>query len=688
MVVQYYHGYISLDKMIDLCKTTRNGTSAFHIIKAAETLGFKATGLACDRETLIHTKVVLPLIAHVTIDQSYHHYVVIYEIHENKNYFLMADPATDRIKKISFNEFDKLFNQMILVFMPLRLLPQEGSEPSLKKMFFSIIYKYKSEFINFIILSFLFTFFSVATTFYVSYLIDATSVNASYSYILLIFIIFLLFNLFKILSNAFRNTLLIYINQKIDFILSSETFHFILSLPYSYYHNRTVGEIISRMGDMQSIKELLGKLILTVSIDLLLTVTAGVCLFLVSPLLFVIAFICFLLYILLGIFYNPILQKEIDMYQRKKGESSTFMVEALSSFETVKGIHLEKVMYENFQKKQVGMISIFGRIQYKLNHMNLIKEGIESGGYTILLLAGMWQVLDHRLSVGAVFTAAALLPYFTEPIKQFVMNLFQYKEAANALKRISDVFIKEKESGYIYNQIKGKIECKNLTFSYDDTKPIFEKIGFSISKGSKVMLLGKSGSGKSTFLKILMKYYDSREGQVYIDDIDVSMYTKEAIQRDLGYISQNETLFTDTLYNNLTLYRKVDEKHLHRIIRICELETILSKSPLGLFMIIEENGFNLSGGERQKIVLARLLLKSFDLYLIDEGMNQMDLGTERKILKNIYKAYPGKTFVIVSHRVDNLDLFDQVIRFETVNKIFNVRKNENGKYLETKCHIR
>ena len=176
------------------------------------------------------------------------------------------------------------------------------------------------------------------------------------------------------------------------------------------------------------------------------------------------------------------------------------------------------------------------------------------------------------------------------------------------------------------------------------------------------MVVGESGSGKSTLFKLLKKYYSVKNNKVFINDIDINNYDKKILNENIMYLSQNEILFNDTLYNNL-IFDDSDSSKLLEITKMCYVDEFMDNN-LGFNMLIEENGFNLSGGEKQRIMLARALLKKFEILIIDEGLNQVDINLERKILKNIFKKYKDKTIIVVSHRLDNLDLFDNLIKIE------------------------
>ena len=168
-----------------------------------------------------------------------------------------------------------------------------------------------------------------------------------------------------------------------------------------------------------------------------------------------------------------------------------------------------------------------------------------------------------------------------------------------------------------------------------------------------------------------MKYYDVSRNNILINGVDINDYNNT---NGIIYISQTENLFTDTLYNNLTLYEDINSKNILETCKLCEVDEMINDKELGYNLLIEENGFNLSGGERQRIVLARSLLKKFNILIIDEGLNQMDIDLERRILKRLFEKYKNKTIIIISHRHDNLDLYDRKLVLENGEIKENVSK--------------
>jgi len=184
-----------------------------------------------------------------------------------------------------------------------------------------------------------------------------------------------------------------------------------------------------------------------------------------------------------------------------------------------------------------------------------------------------------------------------------------------------------------------------------------------------ISICGKSGSGKSTLLKILMRYYEVAHQMIYLDNRDILSYPLEMIRENICYVSQDEMLFSDTVYQNIMLNQKIDYDEFLMICKITEVDSIVSSSLLGYQYKIEENGINLSGGERQRIILARALAKKSCIYLFDESFNQLDIHRERRIMKAIFNYLEGKTIFVVSHRKNNLDLFTRRLVLDDKNII-------------------
>lgn len=668
MIINFYGGNLPIDQIRDLTKTDKNGTTAFHIIEACKSIGFNAEGIKTALEQLNKENLILPCIAHVVIDGKYKHFVVIYKIDFKNKKIIIADPSCS-IKKITFSEFQKMWSGVLITLYPLKKLPLTQNI-SFIDFLLKIIKLHKAFIFNIIMLSIFITMFSVISSFYMKNILDAIN----YNNLTIIFIFFLFINIFKILSDFFRNKLLIYLNQKIDLLLTLDTYKKIISLPYNYYHTRTTGDIISRVNDLSIIRNMITKVSLSLFIDLPLALVTFIIFYIINTKLFFISLIIVFIYLLLMIFSKNRITNNINTIQVNKSETMSYMIETINGFETVKSVGNEAQIIDKFEKKYVKFLKNIFKFDNYNNTISILKDLVNAVGYLTIIYVGAKMVTLGNLTFGDLLVFVNLLNYFLEPIKNIIDLNSEIKEAKNSLRRILELFKNENKKQTFIDNVKVKeISFNNLSYSYDYKEKQLKKINLKLKK-QKILILGKSGSGKSTLFKLLMRYYEIPRNQITINGYDINDYKDDVIKQNFSYISQNEILYTDSIYNNLKIDKNITEEQIIEISKKCFIDEFLND--LGLNMLIEENGYNLSGGQRQRIILARALLKNFEVLIIDEGLSQMDINLERKILKNLFKMYENKMIIVISHRLDNMDLYDRVIELKNGEIVKDVFKNE------------
>lgn len=668
MIINFYGGNLPIDQIRDLTKTDKNGTTAFHIIEACKSIGFNAEGIKSSLEQLNKENLILPCIAHVVIDGKYKHFVVIYKIDFKNKKIIIADPSCS-IKKITFSEFQKMWSGVLITLYPLKKLPLTQNI-SFIDFLLKIIKLHKAFIFNIIMLSIFITMFSVISSFYMKNILDAIN----YNNLIIIFIFFLFINIFKILSDFFRNKLLIYLNQKIDLLLTLDTYKKIISLPYNYYHTRTTGDIISRVNDLSIIRNMITKVSLSLFIDLPLALVTFIIFYIINTKLFFISLIIVFIYLLLMIFSKNRITNNINTIQVNKSETMSYMIETINGFETVKSVGNEAQIIDKFEKKYVKFLKNIFKFDNYNNTISILKDLVNAMGYLTIIYVGAKMVILGNLTFGDLLVFVNLLNYFLEPIKNIIDLNSEIKEAKNSLRRILELFKNENKKQTFIDNVKVKeISFNNLSYSYDYKEKQLKKINLKLKK-QKILILGKSGSGKSTLFKLLMRYYEIPRNQITINGYDINDYKDDVTKQNFSYISQNEILYTDSIYNNLKIDKNITEEQIIEISKKCFIDEFLND--LGLNMLIEENGYNLSGGQRQRIILARALLKNFEVLIIDEGLSQMDINLERKILKNLFKMYENKMIIVISHRLDNMDLYDRVIELKNGEIVKDVFKNE------------
>ncbi len=660
MIIKYYGGYVDIETLRDMTNTDKTGVSAYNLIEASKKLNFEAYGIKCSLDKIKDFKIILPCIAHVVIDNTYQHYVVIYNINYKKKNLVIGDP-NGWIKKISFEEFERIWHGILIVLFPIKNIPLINKSTPYYNLLMPMVLDNKKYLKIIFLLSIILTIFGIASSFFVKYMLEAIN-DSNKTNIYCITLIFMVIYFIKIITDFYRNKLFIFLNQKIDSSLTVDTLKYILHLPYRYYRNHATGDIVSRFNDIQIIRNIISKIVVSIFVDLPLAIVTVFFLYMISSKLLVISLMILLLYIITVIIFKHLFTRIINESQEQKALVTSTMIETINGFEAIKGLSLENNMQHNYEHRYVSLLKKIYHFDNLYNYQYIIKEIINDIGFLAIILVGSLTVLEGKLTIANLILFNTLLTNFLAPIRNIIDLDTNYKEARNALKRIDGLKNYDQENnGHINKSISGKIDIKHLNYSYNNEKDILLDINLTIKNGEKVMLLGTSGSGKSTLLRLLMRYYEANRNTVFLDNVDINDYDIKTLKDSICYISQQEILFTDSLYNNIILRRKVNDEDFLEVTNMCHINEIIERNNAGYNLYIEENGFNLSGGEKQRIILARTILKPFNILLIDEGLNQVDINLERQILKQLFTKFTNKTIIVISHRLDNMDLFDRVI---------------------------
>ena len=655
MIIKHYHGFVPLEKLYDMTKTTKNGTSAYDLIKAAEEVGFHSYGIKYDLKSK-NDNLIFPAIAHVLIDHIYPHFIVIYHIDWKNNTILIADPAS-KIKKITLEEFKKIFTGVLIQLYPIRKIQKDTIVTN--KYFLNILSNSKKQ----ILIALLFIHCCLIISFFSLYIFTTILKKWNRFYYLLFFLLVSSKFIFSIL----KNKMMINTNIKITKDLSNQTFQNIISLPYLYYRDHTTGDMMTRMNDIDVASDFVSIFLFMIHFVLIIVISS-ILLFFIQPTLFFTTTIIILINIIVHLLFHRKLIPMLEQLKTKKEMLNSFMTESILGFESIKGLNLESKFIECFKKKNDEYLKNLKQYQSLKNKMEPFQDYMNEINMMIIIGLGFFMISKNELTLSNLVLYYIIFSYLMDPIKNLMEMNFLLKNVKISFSRILSLFTIQKKS--FKKDQKGEILFQNSHLSFSQKK-ILKNVNITIQPKDKIMIYGPSGSGKSTLLKILKQYYQAN--QIFVNQIN---YNELNFKDKIIYISQNEYLFTDTLYNNILLGRKIEQKKLQKILRMCYVDEIIAKNQQGLNMLIEENGFNLSGGEKQRIILARSLISNFEYLCIDEGLSEIDINLERKILKNILKEYPNQAILFVSHRLDNLDLFDKAIKFGT--KVEMSQKNKGG----------
>ena len=656
MLIKYYHGYVNTTELLELTKTNKNGTTLYHLVNALHEIGFDAEGIGCTYKDLLKRKIHLPCICNVIIDGSFKHFVVLYEINSNK--VVIGDPSTG-IRKLPLKSFEIIYNDAIIIAIPNRTIPimNESKYYNLVK-----IIKNNLSIVKVVILySFVITILSIVSSFYFGKLVD--NISSLKNLLWFIFITFFSINILRIILEFVKNRLYIILNKRIDLSLTKDIFMRIISLPYKHYKNHTTGDIINRVSDINNLKDIVSKIFINLFIDIPLIFVSTILLLKLNLRLFLISFIILILNIIVLLLFRRITLTEVTRFKRIKSLDTSTMLDSINGFETVKGINVGEFMVNKVCTRHIDTLNQQSLIQKILIVRRIISGFINDLGLMIIDYVGILLVYDNKIKLSLLITFNTVLNYFFSSINSVLEFSFEYSEAKSSIKRINDIVISDEESGFIDKYKGGTIRYNNLSYTFDDITYSLKNINLTVLDGEKLVVIGKSGSGKSTLFKLLKGYYKVNSNKITINDIDINNYKKSTLSSNILYVNQNEILFNDSILHNIKLDIN-DNNLLLKVVEICEVNSIVKNDSLGLNMLIEENGFNLSGGERQRIILARALMHNFDILIIDEALNQVDIRMERRILRNMFLAFPLKTIIFVSHRLNNCDMFNHIIELK------------------------
>lgn len=661
-VVKHYGGNISKEYLRELTSTNKNGVVASKLVETALFLGFDSYGLSGKITDL--KKEQLPIIAHVILNKSYKHFIVIYDINYLEKKIIVMDPARGK-RIMKFSEFNLLTSGNFIYLKPLKPIANFSSKKVIKTAIIEFIKKHISWLIILFILSFTSFVLNILSCFHLKYLMNYALEYNSLDNALTISIVLLLIFILKEISSLLKNITLIKWSELFDEALTMKTFRQIISLPYLYYKNRTTGEVVSRIRDLSETKNFLTKLFCFLSTDLLCIIVFIILLLDLNKKMTLWVLLIISSLFIFSLITKKYLKKKIIKYHKKEMKLNSYLIEVLSSNSVIKGEHVESNVIYKFRKKYQSLLEAVYKLSIVKELEEFIKNIIINVGWVIILFLGCSFIIKEKLSIGDLIVFQSVLSYYFASFKNLLELYYDYSNFKLTFTRVEDLFSIKKENfigsrHYINYKLNGPIKYKNLNYKYS-SKQIFNKINLEIKAGEKIFFYGPTGSGKSTLMKLLMRYIEVPFGKLSINDIDINHYHLDVLRNRITYVSQNEYLFTDTILENITLGRVVNEEKLKAICKITKVEEFVSKLDSKFNTLVEENGFNFSGGERQRIILARSLLKNSDIYIFDESLSQVDSKKELEILKDIFKILKGKTIIFISHSKKNKYIFDRKI---------------------------
>ncbi|MEC2861461.1 peptidase domain-containing ABC transporter [Bacillus thuringiensis] len=661
-VCLYYKKDISITKLRDLLGTDIKGTTLKGLESGAKRLGFDTRAVRVNRETFM-SKFSLPAIAHIITTEGLAHFVVVHKITKNSVVFL--DPAEGR-KKISIIEFFNYFDGILLLLAPNDAFVVERKKKSnTLQTFIRLLMPQKMLFVYSIVASLLLTILGVASAFFNKILMDEILPYNLKNELTIFGLGFLLVVVFQVVLSAIRQHILLYLSQKIDIQLLLGFFRHTYKLPMKFFSTRKVGDILTRFSDAFTIKNILTSVTLSLCIDLFLAIASAVVLYLMNSTLFgVILLLTSLNATLVFIFKRP--YKKIN-FRKKESDSilNSHIVETLKGIETIKVHAAEEKTLEKLETEYVKNLRISFKEGVLSNIQNTFSSSISGIGQILLMCIGASMVMDKDITLGGLMAFVTLSGYFMDPIGRLIHIQLAVQEASVSLARISELYDVETEQ---LNDNKPKVEgifgdikLENIKYRYGSRGSALNSVSITIPEGKKVALVGESGSGKTTIAKLLLRYYVPEEGSIRIAGSDIQDLDLYSYRKNISYIPQNIELFSGTIRENITLgIRGATDEQLRRACNDAGCKEFIEKLPGKYDTYLDEAGGGLSGGEKQKIALARALILNNNFTILDEATSNLDFISEANVYRTLFSKKKHATMLIIAHRLSTIQDCDMI----------------------------
>ena len=663
-IIKTHKGNVSKEYLRNLTNTTSNGVNALELMEAGRKLGFYTKGVNGD-VTKIEDR-FLPCIAHVIIDNKYKHFVVIHKIDRKNNNIIIADPSRGIIK-IDIDKFKTISAGNYLYFLPNKSIPIMQENNLIKRKIREFIYENKNILLVVMLFSLIYTITNIILSFNFQFIIERAITNSSKDNLYTIFIIFLFIYSLKNIVEFAREKLLNFISNKMNYILINDSLNHILSLPLIYFRNRTTGETLSRISDLDELKEIICDFIATIFIDLIITIVAFFTLLSINRRLTSILFAILLIYSIITILYNRIIYQHIRIIKEKNATVNSSLIEMIKGVNSIKGLNILEKIKEEFSLIYNDYLNASFYLTDKINNKQLLNNIVSSIVSLIIMIIGGEMVINNDMRLSSLITFNSIIFYNFTSLKNILNFDIICKKSKIIIERINELLnIKEEKLYYDLNpikNIKGDIKIKRLSYKYGSDY-VLNNINMVFKEGEKILLTGNSGCGKSTLAKIIAGFLEIRRNKVLIGDNDINDINLWNLREQITYVSQDEYLFNTSLFENINIKKVRDKNKLMEISKCMLLDEIANKNSSGYNMILEENGSNISGGERQRVILARTFLKNSSIYILDETFSEINVEKERIILKNIFEKFKDKTIIVISHRFNNNDLYDEVFDME------------------------
>lgn len=667
MIASFFNITLNIAEIRQFAGTDIYGTSLKGLISAAEKYGFRAKAVKGDMNA-ITCNLNTPFIAHFQFDKhkEINHYVVIRKIY--KNHILIYDPDIEnKIKFFSRDEFEKYWTGYAIFLEPEIGLKKSDKKYNLLFKFIPMFLPYKKLMLFSFFSSIILLAFGIITSFYYKYIFDDVVYSKASFSLHTLSLGVLLLTVIQSVIRGVRSVLLSHFSFKTDLQLNFSYLSHILNLPLSFFESRKSGEILSRLGDLDKIKQTLSNAALSGVMDAVMLIVSGPILFGINAKLFGISLATVFLVAVISMIFAKIYRSYYSKTMNQNAEVQSYLYESINGAATVKALNAECIVNEEYEKKKMTAVN---------TGWTLNKYGISQGFITGLIngISGIlvyWigcsSIIGGTMSFGTLITFNSLLGYFTGPLFRLVNIQNSVQEALVAAERVGEILELEKEKDesrkyLVPDKINGHIKFEDVTFAYGSRRPVYEHLNLEIAAGNWTAFVGPSGCGKSTFVKLILKFYEAQEGKIFLDGNDIRDIDSTYLRSKIGYVPQDIFLFSGTVAENISLHNKnATLEEIMEAAKKAGADEFIQKLPKRYDTVLGEHGGGLSGGEKQRLALARALLGNPSFLILDEATSSLDTVSEmeiHKVIKNLRSE--NIAVILIAHRLTTVMNCDKI----------------------------
>ncbi len=655
MICKNYGIPLTLGKLREMANVTREGATLESLARVGESLGFNTRGVQCTFESLLGFE--LPFIAH----WEGYHYIIVYGI--SKHHVWVADPGPG-FRKLTVEEFERGWSGTCLLFNPGSSMVQIGESTSPWVRFVGYLRPYKKVLGHLFLGTFIIQLLGIAPPIIIQNILDRVIVHQNVPLLNLLISGLIITTVFTQLTMVLRSFLTAYMVRNMDFTMMSHFFKHAMSLPLSFFDKRKTGDIFARFQENQTIRAFLTGATVTTVLNLLMVFIYFTILFLynVKLTLLLIAFVIPIMGLTVAV--TPKLKDYARQTFTASTDAEAALMETLSGAETIKGMGIERTMRMNWEKKYVKSLNIQYRSQRFSIFVGLVSQLINAATTIVILWVGANLVLSQELTIGQLMAFNALMGSVLAPLMGLVGLWGQVHSAGVAMERLGDVLDLEPEqktediaSRVMLPDLRGDIEFEGVYFRYggSETNYVLENISFEIKAGELIAIVGQSGSGKTTLAKLLVGFYQPNEGKISVDGYDLGLVDKEYFRAQVGYVMQSNLLFSGSVAENIAAGEaNPDRRRIVEVAKMADAHDFINAMPLGYEQMVGERGMGLSGGQMQRVCIARALYHDPRLLIFDEATSALDSQSESNILANMQNILKGRTGVVIAHRLSTI----------------------------------